>query len=233
MPPPETFPQFPSPAHYSPHSSHPTDPHIPHNAPDPGFGPDAREGRPGWLTNDNEERSRSNSTPTDNRYTHNNNLQQPTGFSPVSADDSRAWAQNSTQDRNTGNVEVTVQVQGQGPMQVDGQPSTQLDSPHHRPNSYAHPPPLAPGRRSISSPIDSPVIPRLSTSDARVPNRLRRNSYRRPRILFYHRHEPHYGFTNFSSHPVVYEGKRYPTSEHLFQSFKVCGTRHRNFAMIV
>jgi diaminohydroxyphosphoribosylaminopyrimidine deaminase/5-amino-6-(5-phosphoribosylamino)uracil reductase len=41
------------------------------------------------------------------------------------------------------------------------------------------------------------------------------------RILFYHKHNPHYGFTNFSSHPVVYKGKRYPTSEHLFQSFKV------------
>lgn len=49
----------------------------------------------------------------------------------------------------------------------------------------------------------------------------------RPRILFYHKHDPHYGFTNFSEHPVVYKGKRYPTSEHLFQSFKVsmsCGT---------
>jgi len=40
------------------------------------------------------------------------------------------------------------------------------------------------------------------------------------RILFYHRHEPHYGFTNFSPHPVKYKGDVYPTSEHLFQSFK-------------
>ncbi|KAG5720518.1 Swarming motility protein ybiA [Termitomyces sp. T112] len=39
-------------------------------------------------------------------------------------------------------------------------------------------------------------------------------------ILFYHSHEPYYGFTNFSNHPVVYKGKKYPTSEHLFQSFK-------------
>jgi len=46
------------------------------------------------------------------------------------------------------------------------------------------------------------------------------SSIRRPRILFYHKHDPHYGFTNFSYHPVVYEGKTYPTSEHLFQSFK-------------
>lgn len=43
----------------------------------------------------------------------------------------------------------------------------------------------------------------------------------RPRILFYHKHDPHYGFTNFSDHPVIYKGKKYPTSEHLFQSFKV------------
>lgn len=41
------------------------------------------------------------------------------------------------------------------------------------------------------------------------------------RILFYHKHDPHYGFTNFSPHPVMYKGKCYPTSEHLFQSFKV------------
>jgi len=47
----------------------------------------------------------------------------------------------------------------------------------------------------------------------------------RDRILFYHRKDPHYGFTNFSPHPVVYQGKRYPTSEHLFQSFKFHGHR--------
>lgn len=41
------------------------------------------------------------------------------------------------------------------------------------------------------------------------------------RILFYHAHDPYYGFTNFSPDPVEYRGKRYPTSEHLFQSLKV------------
>ncbi|KAF8176129.1 hypothetical protein K438DRAFT_1607697 [Mycena galopus ATCC 62051] len=52
---------------------------------------------------------------------------------------------------------------------------------------------------------------------------LHRRSPRTPtraRILFYHKTDPHYGFTNFSSHPVFYDNKRYPTSEHLFQSFK-------------
>lgn len=41
------------------------------------------------------------------------------------------------------------------------------------------------------------------------------------RILFYHAQDPYYGFTNFSPDPVEYQGKRYPTSEHLFQSLKV------------
>lgn len=42
----------------------------------------------------------------------------------------------------------------------------------------------------------------------------------RTRILFYDKDDPYYGFTNFSPHPVIYKGKKYPTSEHLFQSFK-------------
>ncbi|KAJ7045058.1 hypothetical protein C8F04DRAFT_940868 [Mycena alexandri] len=50
-------------------------------------------------------------------------------------------------------------------------------------------------------------------------------THRRPKILFYHIHDPHYGFTNFSAHPVQYKGKRYPTSEHLFQAFKFMDTR--------
>lgn len=63
-----------------------------------------------------------------------------------------------------------------------------------------------------------------SSSTPTTPTATIRMSPRTPtrhRILFYHRHDPHYGFTNFSPHPVVFNGKRYPTSEHLFQSFKV------------
>lgn len=45
------------------------------------------------------------------------------------------------------------------------------------------------------------------------------------RILFYHANDPFYGFTNFSPDPVEYRGKRYPTSEHLFQSLKVSEER--------
>lgn len=44
---------------------------------------------------------------------------------------------------------------------------------------------------------------------------------KRLRILFYHKHEPYFGFTNFSNHPVGYKGVMYPTSEHLFQCLKV------------
>ena len=63
----------------------------------------------------------------------------------------------------------------------------------------------------LKSPMSSPESPKRSP----------RSSPIRPRILFYHKHDPHYGFTNFSPHPVHYKGKKYPTSEHLFQSFKV------------
>jgi len=51
-------------------------------------------------------------------------------------------------------------------------------------------------------------------------NNSPRSPPRRQRILFYHKHNPYYGFTNFSAHPVKYRGKRYPTSEHLFQALK-------------
>ncbi|KAG6330016.1 hypothetical protein ID866_9072, partial [Astraeus odoratus] len=40
------------------------------------------------------------------------------------------------------------------------------------------------------------------------------------KILFYEKGKPYYEFTNFSPHHVVHKGKRYPTSEHLFQAFK-------------
>jgi len=51
-------------------------------------------------------------------------------------------------------------------------------------------------------------------------NPFKKHSSSRRKIFFYHKHQPYYGFTNFSPHPVIYRGKVYPTSEHLFQSFK-------------
>ncbi|KAJ7157170.1 DUF1768-domain-containing protein [Mycena filopes] len=47
----------------------------------------------------------------------------------------------------------------------------------------------------------------------------------RPRILFYDHADPYYGFTNFSAHSVIYKGKEYPTSEHLYQAFKFLSRR--------
>lgn len=44
-------------------------------------------------------------------------------------------------------------------------------------------------------------------------------------LMFYHRNEPYYEFTNFSPHPIQFEGKMYPTSEHLFQAHKFLSTR--------
>ncbi|KAI0715567.1 DUF1768-domain-containing protein [Fomitopsis betulina] len=39
-------------------------------------------------------------------------------------------------------------------------------------------------------------------------------------IYFYHRNEPYFEFTNFSLHPIEWDGYIYPTAEHLFQAHK-------------
>lgn len=68
-----------------------------------------------------------------------------------------------------------------------------------------------PSTSSFSSPLTTrPTPPSSTTLSNEKPNR----------ILFYHAHDPYYGFTNFSSDPIEYNGKKYPTSEHLFQSLK-------------
>lgn len=219
---------LPSPPHQSPRSFHPLDPHRPQNTSDPDLRHDTREGRPRGLAHDDKKRSRSNSTPPDNRHIRDPNSPQQTGFPPVSASSSRAWAM--SRGWSTGTVGIDVEAQGQGLVQVGGQVATQLAAnlnPRGRRNSDAQPPAPTSGRMSISASVDmGPVIPRLS-NDGRVLTRPRKNSYRRPRILFYHKHQPHYGFTNFSTHTVEYGGRKYPTSEHLFQSFKVCRTRQK------
>ncbi|CAG7849686.1 SubName: Full=Uncharacterized protein {ECO:0000313/EMBL:CCA74095.1} [Serendipita indica DSM 11827] len=43
---------------------------------------------------------------------------------------------------------------------------------------------------------------------------------KKTKILFYDKDKPFYGFTNFSPHSVVFEGRTYPTSEHVFQAYK-------------
>ncbi|KAJ6537639.1 DUF1768-domain-containing protein, partial [Mycena capillaripes] len=39
-------------------------------------------------------------------------------------------------------------------------------------------------------------------------------------LLFPRRKSPYFGLSTWSPHPVTYNGKVYPTSEHLFQAFK-------------
>jgi predicted NAD-dependent protein-ADP-ribosyltransferase YbiA (DUF1768 family) len=80
--------------------------------------------------------------------------------------------------------------------------------------------PQTPGSEIRDAGPDSPY------GSPTTPTQRSLGAYTRPRLLFYHSHDPHYGFTNFSPHPVLYQGRRYPTSEHLFQSFKVrCDVR--------
>lgn len=87
--------------------------------------------------------------------------------------------------------------------------------------------------RTISSaPASPPFLPTSTPAPARSGKATHTNSpqptaqpqsqsrSQPQRILFYHAHDPHYGFTNFSPDPVTYQGKVYPTSEHLFQSLK-------------
>ncbi|CCM06414.1 uncharacterized protein FIBRA_08675 [Fibroporia radiculosa] len=68
---------------------------------------------------------------------------------------------------------------------------------------------------SVASRVNHPVAP----TPTNTPQSTQMPSTPSP-IWFYHKHDPYYGFTNFSPHPVDYNGKSYPTSEHLFQSFK-------------
>ena len=68
----------------------------------------------------------------------------------------------------------------------------------------------------------SPAIPTIASPEVMGFRSLFHRKPRvRPKIYFYEKHSPYYEFTNFSPHSVEYDGKRYPTSEHLFQSFKV------------
>ncbi|KZT01541.1 DUF1768-domain-containing protein [Laetiporus sulphureus 93-53] len=75
--------------------------------------------------------------------------------------------------------------------------------------------------------ISSRKDPDCTTSERSRPSATADSPQRltsvRPVIHFYNKNEPHYGFTNFSPHPVKYDEKQYPTSEHLFQSFKFQG----------
>lgn len=158
------------------------------------------------------QRARSNSTP-DKRLS-------ASGHKVVTNADHRKY-----QDRNTWSA-------GSAPAIVQRAPSTSQRSPSTTGRNQSQT-----NLQLHRSPSNSPIIPaniqrtpsNLSTYvSPTISRRFSKSSQHspasaRPRpILFYHKHEPHYGFTNFSNHAVKYEGKVYPTSEHLFQSLKAC-----------
>ena len=185
-------------------------------------------------------RNRSNSTPPDNRHHHHDHRRQDgqLGLTPASANDSRIWGQqwvNTWWGPGRAQVQVQTQVQVSGQWDVRGHDQLR-EGPGHREgdrrgrgrrsSDAKRPTPTpAPALRHTStppSPAKPPVIPEITTTGGMgFRNLLRKNSHNRPKILFYNKNEPHYGFTNFSPHAVVYNGKKYPTSEHLFQALKV------------
>ena len=168
-------------------------------------------------------RNRSSSTPPEfNRIHHHPPQNGQTRLFSASAEASweygEHWAHTSWTPGHTQTVQL--QVNSRMAMVVQGQPG---DGDHHRGRarhssdakrlSFVPPTP--------SSPTEPPVIPRFTTPEGMGFWNLFGRSSRDPPIRFYKKHEPYYEFTNFSPHPVVYQGKRYPTSEHLFQALKV------------
>lgn len=101
----------------------------------------------------------------------------------------------------------------------DHSDESRVSSPRISPNRISVYHARRPGVRSAGS-LEAPPLDTRRVSPGRTPNPPLPQPPRR-QILFYHKHDPYYGFTNFSAHPVIYNGKKYPTSEHLFQSFKV------------
>lgn len=178
-------------------------------------------------------RGRSGSAPPDNRTHYHSQQDGQTRLSPVSANGSRAYAENLVNTSWFPGHSQTVELQMSSRMAMIVH-SGQLGDDHRgrarRSSDARHPthvqsaPAPRPAYSTPSSPSDLPVIPGFSPSEGMgFRNLLRKNSRSRPKIFFYHKHEPYYGFTNFSPHPVTYGGKGYPTSEHLFQALKVSG----------
>ena len=158
------------------------------------------------------QRARSNSTP-DKRLS-------VSGHTVVANVDQR-----KNQDRNTWSAGSASPIVQRSPSTLQRSPSvagrsqSQANLQIHRSPSTSPTTPINIQRTpsNLSTYTPSTHSKRFSKSLQHSPTSTRN----RP-ILFYHKHEPHYGFTNFSNHAVKYEGRVYPTSEHLFQSLKVC-----------
>lgn len=85
---------------------------------------------------------------------------------------------------------------------------------------YIPPPqsPPPPPRPSVATPVRTPVRPysHVHTAKKKRPPLAAAE----PPLLFYHKHKPHYHFTNFAHSPINIKGLVYPTAEHYFQSKK-------------
>ncbi|KAG9022910.1 hypothetical protein FRB95_013992 [Tulasnella sp. JGI-2019a] len=113
-----------------------------------------------------------------------------------------------------------------------GGPDPRFDSPQYsqRPPQYTHRTPQYDYRTGPQYDHRTPQCeqrtPQCEQSapqyDQWTPQYERGTPAHPPTIYFYERHQPYYGFTNFSPYEVRYKGKVYPTSEHLFQAMKVC-----------
>lgn len=104
---------------------------------------------------------------------------------------------------------------------VDGQAALSPNSLDHVERKHDSAPRLSVYHARLPGIKSAPLQLSTNMRDSGPRGSTSKPSSARSRILFYHKHDPYYGFTNFSPHPVIYKGKKYPTSEHLFQSFKV------------
>ena len=161
------------------------------------------------LTSDNtRQRKRSDSTPIPNK--------RPSGSGHIIV--TKNPDHTKGQDRNTWPDKAPVihkNASGsQRPPSTTSRSHSRADQLHRSPSNSSLPvTPTLIQKTSSNQPV-TPTAPYALT---------RRNSRSsQPPILFYHKNQPYYGFTNFSNHDVKFEGKVYPTSEHLFQSLKVC-----------
>lgn len=160
------------------------------------------------------QRARSNSTPDKRLSTSGHTV--TTSLDPRKHQDRNTWSAGSASpvvQRSPSTLQRSPSTAGRNPSHTNLQP-------HRSPSNSPTTPANIQRTPSNLPTYTSPPISRRYSKSSSGPARSRP-------ILFYHKHEPHYGFTNFSNHAVKYEGRVYPTSEHLFQSLKVCAPFNR------
>jgi len=77
------------------------------------------------------------------------------------------------------------------------------------------------GRHEKAGKAPEPVRQRQPPNPPPNPPRQPLESRKPTEIRFHDSDKPYYEFTSYSPHPIRYNNKDYPTSEHLFQSLKV------------